>query len=64
MSRYRGERGNVAPLAVALCLVLVMTLGFLADCAVLYGAKARQEQALDAARSACIRSGRKGWKGQ
>lgn len=43
MSRYRGERGNVAPLAVALCLVLVMTLGFLADCAALYGAKARQE---------------------
>ena len=54
MSRYRGERGNVAPLAVALCLVLVMTLGFLADCALLYGAKARQEQALDAARSACM----------
>ena len=57
MSRYRGERGNVAPLAVALCLVLVMTLGFLADCAVLYGAKARQEQALDAARSACMDAG-------
>ena len=49
MSRYRGEGGNLAPLAVALCLVLVMMLGFLADCAVLYGAKARQEQALDAA---------------
>lgn len=57
MSRYRGERGNVAPLAVALCLVLVMALGFLADCAVLYGAKARQEQALDAARSACMDAG-------
>ena len=57
MSRYRGEKGNVAPLAVALCLVLVMTLGFLADCAVLYGAKARQEQALDAARSACMDAG-------
>ena len=57
MSRYRGRRGNVAPLAVALCLVLVMTLGFLADCAVLYGAKARQEQALDAARSACMDAG-------
>mgnify|MGYP000461868961 CR=1 FL=1 len=40
MSRYRGERGNVAPLAVALCLVLVMTLGFLADCGPwLYGGK-------------------------
>ena len=47
----------MAPLAVALCLVLVMTLGFLADCAVLYGAKARQEQALDAARSACMDAG-------
>ena len=57
MSRYRGEGGNLAPLAVALCLVLVMMLGFLADCAVLYGAKARQEQALDAARSACMDAG-------
>ena len=58
MSRYRGEGGNLAPLAVALCLVLVMMLGFLADCAALYGAKARQEQALDAARSACMDASR------
>ena len=48
------ERGNIAPLAAALSLVLVAAMGFLADSAVLYGAKARQEQALDAARSTCM----------
>lgn len=50
----RGECGSIAPLAVVVCLVLVTTLGFAVDHGVVYAAKAHQEQALDAARQACM----------
>lgn len=48
------ERGNMLPLAVAAALVLFAVLAFAVDQGVAYAAKARQENALDAARTACM----------
>lgn len=50
----RDERGSIAPLAVMVCLVLVVALGFAVDYGMVYAVKAYQEQALDAARQACM----------
>lgn len=56
VERYwgRSERGSIAPLAVAVCLVLVAALGFTVDHGVAYAVKTHQEQVLDAARQACM----------
>lgn len=48
------ERGNVAPLAVVSSLLLFVVLAFAIDQSIAYAAKVRQENALDAARSACM----------
>ena len=48
------ERGNMLPLAVMCVLVLFAVLAFAVDQGIAYAAKARQENALDAARSACM----------
>ncbi|HIW76874.1 MULTISPECIES: pilus assembly protein TadG-related protein [Gordonibacter] len=48
------ERGNVTPLALAVALVLFMALGFAVDQGVACASKVRQENALDAARDACM----------
>lgn len=48
------EHGSIAPLAVAVCIVLVAALGLTVDYGVAYAMKSRQEQAIDAARSACM----------
>lgn len=52
--RGKDERGSIAPLAVAVCLVLVAALGFAVDHGVVYAIKTQQEQAIDAARSECM----------
>lgn len=50
----KDERGNIAPLVVMVALVLCVVLAFSVDQAIAYAAKARQEQALDAARATCM----------
>ncbi len=50
------EAGNIAPLSVVVCLVLVCALGFVSNFGMAYALKSKQEQALDAARSACMDS--------
>lgn len=48
------ERGSIAPLAVMVALVFVALLGLTIDYGACYAAKTQQEQAIDAARSACM----------
>lgn len=48
------ERGNVAPLAVVSSLLLFAVLAFAIDQSIAYAVKVRQENALDAARNACM----------
>lgn len=48
------ERGNILPLAVMAALVLFVVLAFAIDQGIAYATKARQENALDAARVACM----------
>lgn len=48
------EEGNITPLSIVVCLVLVCAIGFVSNFGVAYAAKTKQEQALDAARSACM----------
>lgn len=50
----RGECGNIAPLAVVSALVLFAVLAFSVDQGIACMAKVQQENALDAARSACM----------
>ena len=50
----RSERGSMLPLVVAAVLVLFAVLAFAVDQGIAYAAKARQENALDAARAACM----------
>ena len=52
--RSDGECGNMAPLVVAAAFVLFAALAFSVDQGIAYATKARQENALDAARSACM----------
>ena len=52
--RHRDERGNMLPLAIASLFVLFAVLAFAIDQGIAYAAKARQENVLDAARSACM----------
>lgn len=54
--RRRGEqeRGSIVPLAVVSSLVLFAVLAFAVDQGLAYAAKARQENALDAARASCM----------
>ncbi|OUO92119.1 hypothetical protein B5F40_01960 [Gordonibacter sp. An230] len=49
-----GEFGSMAPLAVAAAFVLFAILAFSVDQGIAYATKARQENALDAARAACM----------
>lgn len=48
------ELGNMLPLVVVSTLVLFAVLAFSVDQGIAYAVKARQENALDAARSACM----------
>ncbi len=48
------ERGNIAPLAVIAVFLLLTVMSFAVDVGIAYCAKDRQEQTLDAARSACM----------
>ena len=50
----KDERGSIAPLAVIVSLVLVAALGFAINHGVAYAVKTHQEQAIDAARAACM----------
>ncbi len=50
----RDERGTVLPLVVVSALVLIAVVAFAVDQGIAYAAKARQENALDAARAACM----------
>ena len=50
----RDERGNIAPLAVVSIFLLLSVMVFAVDMGIAYCAKDRQEQALDAARAACM----------
>lgn len=50
----RDERGSMVPVAVMAALVLFAVLAFSVDQGIAYAAKARQENALDAARAACM----------
>lgn len=52
--RRRCERGGIMPLAVAAMLIMFAVLAFSVDQGIAYAAKARQENALDSARSACM----------
>ncbi|CVH77403.1 hypothetical protein BN3658_01090 [Coriobacteriaceae bacterium CHKCI002] len=52
--RSDGECGNMALLAVAAAFVLFAALAFSVDQGIAYATKARQENALDAARAACM----------
>lgn len=51
---HRSERGSMVPLVVVASLVLFAVLAFAVDQGIAYAAKARQENALDAARAACM----------
>lgn len=48
------ERGNMLPLVVVSVFVLLAVVAFSVDQAIAYAAKARQENALDSARAACM----------
>lgn len=48
------ERGNMLPLVVVSALVLFAVLAFSIDQGIAYAVKSQQENALDAARSACM----------
>lgn len=48
------ERGSIVPLATVAALVLFAVLAFAVDQGLAYAAKARQENALDAARASCM----------
>mgnify|MGYP007110095177 CR=1 FL=1 len=50
----RDERGSMVPLAAVAALVLFAVVAFSVDQGIAYAAKARQENALDAARAACM----------
>lgn len=51
---WADERGNMLPLVVVSALVLFAVLAFSIDQGIAYAVKAQQENALDAARSACM----------
>ncbi len=52
--RFGAERGNIAPLAVVSTMVLLAVLAFSVDQGIACAVKVRQENALDAARDACM----------
>lgn len=54
VSAWRSECGNMLPLVVVSALVLFAVLAFSIDQGIAYAAKVRQENALDAARAACM----------
>ncbi|MFR3090631.1 MAG: hypothetical protein ACLTMP_01860 [Eggerthella lenta] len=53
-SDRRDERGSALPLVLVAALALFAVLAFSVDQGIAYAAKARQENALDAARAACM----------
>ena len=53
-SDRRDERGSALPLVLVAALALFAVLAFSVDQGLAYAAKARQENALDAARAACM----------